>query len=190
MEQRFERRSILETGLAVSLTIGIPLIGNYFLGPLVAAVFLAGYGGGLALWLWSPVRANYDTIRLPFWCVFTVFILLHKWEERKTNFIEVLGHTITGITTPAMSPALVVGLLILPLGAWLLVPLLMRRNVAFGRFLAWTFFASMGISELAHFMFPLLWEAPYGYFPGMASVPVLAPLAWWGMWRMWGKGAR
>jgi hypothetical protein len=50
--------------------------------------------------------------------------------------------------------------------------------------LAWTFFTSMGITELAHFLLPLLTTEPYGYFPGMASVVVLAPLAWWGMWRL------
>jgi hypothetical protein len=60
----------------------------------------------------------------------------------------------------------------------------MGRGYEFGRFLAWTFFASMGITELAHFGLPLLTQRPYGYFPGMGSVVVLAPLAWWGMWRL------
>ena len=49
---------------------------------------------------------------------------------------------------------------------------------------AWTLFASMGLTELAHFIMPLLANEPYGYFPGMASVVILAPLAWWGMWRL------
>jgi hypothetical protein len=67
---------------------------------------------------------------------------------------------------------------------WLLIPWLVGRRHAFGYFLVWTFFASMGITELAHFVFPLFTGAPYGYFPGMASVVPLAPLAWWGIWRL------
>jgi len=47
--------------------------------------------------------------------------------------------------------------------------------------MAWSLFASMGITELAHFFLPFMTTDPYGYFPGMASVIVLAPLAWWGM---------
>jgi hypothetical protein len=39
----------------------------------------------------------------------------------------------------------------------------------------------MGITELAHFIFPVLVNEPYGYFPGMASVLVLAPRTWWGI---------
>lgn len=54
----------------------------------------------------------------------------------------------------------------------------------FGYFLAWTFFASMGITELAHFVLPFLTDKPYGYFPGMYSVIVLAPVAWWGMYKL------
>ncbi|WP_220466405.1 hypothetical protein [Dyadobacter psychrotolerans] len=47
--------------------------------------------------------------------------------------------------------------------------------------------SSMGITELAHFVLPLLTKEPYGYFPGMTRVIVLAPLAWWGMYRLSGK---
>jgi hypothetical protein len=53
-----------------------------------------------------------------------------------------------------------------------------------GYYLAWTFFASLGITELAHFVLPLFSEQPYGYFPGMATVVLLAPSAWWGMVRL------
>lgn len=38
--------------------------------------------------------------------------------------------------------------------------------------------------DSAAFLAPL--EAkPYGYFPGMGSTVVLAPLAWRGMYRLW-----
>jgi len=42
----------------------------------------------------------------------------------------------------------------------------------------------MGITELAHFVFPSFTNKAYGYFPGMASVVLLAPVAWWGMYRL------
>jgi len=44
----------------------------------------------------------------------------------------------------------------------------------------------MGLTELAHFaVFP--WLNPSGitaYVPGMWTVLALAPVAWWGMWRL------
>ncbi|WP_206110744.1 hypothetical protein [Pannonibacter phragmitetus] len=60
----------------------------------------------------------------------------------------------------------------------------MARGYAFGHYLAWTFFVSMGVIELAHFVFPLFGGRSYGYFPGMATVVLLAPVAWWGIYRM------
>lgn len=42
----------------------------------------------------------------------------------------------------------------------------------------------MGLTEPAHFIMPFLANETYGYFPGMGSVIILAPLAWWGMWRL------
>lgn len=66
------------------------------------------------------------------------------------------------------------------------MPFLVIHRVAFGYYLAWTAFAAMGITELAHFLiFPFLRGEPYSYFPGMASVILLAPVAWWGMLRLW-----
>ncbi|WP_137761645.1 hypothetical protein [Pontibacter sp. SGAir0037] len=63
------------------------------------------------------------------------------------------------------------------------IPFLHGRGYAFGYYLAWTFFAAMGITELAHFIFPFFTNGGDSYFPGMASVFVLAPFAWWGMYR-------
>ncbi len=45
------------------------------------------------------------------------------------------------------------------------------------------------MSELAHFVFPLMTGHAYGYFPGMATVFVLAPLALWGLWRLRRSGS-
>ena len=67
--------------------------------------------------------------------------------------------------------------------AWLLIPYLLRRGHELGYYLVASFFMSMGTTELAHFAFPLWIDRPYGYFPGMFSVILLAPTAWWGLWR-------
>ena len=57
-------------------------------------------------------------------------------------------------------------------------------GIQFGNYLTWTFFTAMGVTELAHFIFPFFTKEPYGYFPGMASVFFLAPVAWWGIYRL------
>lgn len=46
------------------------------------------------------------------------------------------------------------------------------------------FFASMEITELGQFVFPFFTQEPYGYFPGMLSVFLLAPMAWYSMWSL------
>lgn len=104
-------------------------------------------------------------------------------EERFSGFFDRLEE-ITGVATPAILSWDVILLVLLSVGAWLLAPIALERWPPVGRYLAWTFFASMGVTELAHFVFPLIVAGPYGYFPGMASVVLLAPAAWWGMARM------
>ncbi len=92
---------------------------------------------------------------------------------------------VTGIRTPEVTAVPIIALVGLSVDAWLLMPVLMARSQPFGRYLAWTFFASMGITELAHFLvFPWLNESVVAYVPGMWSVLALAPVAWWGMARL------
>ena len=174
--------SLIAAALIFSLLI--PALGYVYTGALVASLFRIGYLGGFLLWLLVPTSATWTMLRIPYWAAFAAFIFLHKVEENRARFFEVLGDKITGVPVPEVTPLLVVGLLILPIGAWLLIPYLVKRGHASGYFLAWTFFVSLGITELAHFVLPLLTDEPYGYFPGMMSVVVLAPLAWWGMYRL------
>lgn len=169
---------------AFGFSILVPLLGYFYLGWFYALIFLVGYVSGFVLWLAAPKDATWDSIRLPYWLTLAAFLLLHKVEENRTAFFEAVSARITGMPVPELSIGLVMGLLIIPVGAWLAIPVLFRRNHEFGRFLAWTFFASMGLTELAHFIMPVLANEPYGYFPGMASVFALAPLAWWGIWRL------
>lgn len=165
-------------------SLAVPALGYVYLGALVALLFLLGYVGGFLLWRLVPARASYASIRVPYWTTLLAFIALHKVEENVTDFFQVLGDRVTGVPVPEVTPLLVIGLLIVPIGAWAVGPALIKRGHDFGYYLAWTFFAAMGLTELAHFIFPLLAGGPYGYFPGMASVFVLAPLAWWGMFRL------
>ncbi len=116
------------------------------------------------------------------------FLILHKVEENRTAFFEIVSDRITGTPVPEISAGLILALLIVPIGAWLAVPFLVRRDYEFGHLLAWTFFTSMGIAELAHFLLPLLTTEPYGYFPGMASVVVLG--AWGDVRREFVNGRR
>lgn len=143
-----------------------------------------GYFGGFAFWIAAPQAASWRSIRLPYWLTLAAFLLLHKVEENRTAFFESVSARVTGTPVPEVSWGLILALLVIPVGAWLAIPFLARREPEFGRFLAWTFFASMGLTELAHFIMPMLANEPYGYFPGMASVVVLAPLAWWGISRL------
>ena len=170
--------------LALLFSLAVPLFGLIYLGPLYAALFLTGYLGGFVVWLLVRTGASWASIRVPYWLTMLAFLILHKVEENRTAFFEVVSDRITGTPVPEISVGLILALLIVPIGAWLAVPFLVRRDYEFGRLLAWTFFTSMGITELAHFLLPLLTTEPYGYFPGMASVVVLAPLAWWGTWRL------
>lgn len=96
------------------------------------------------------------------------------------------GRTVPEATSPAVIAMLAIGFV-----PWLLTLPLLRRQHPFGYYFAWTFFASIGLSELAHFfLFPFRVEGPYRYFPGMWSVLVLAPLAWVGIWRLWHRDDR
>ncbi len=181
-------RLLVATG-ALMFSLLIPAIGYVYLGPLVAFLFLLGYLGGFFLWLVVPVRVGWPYVRNPYWAALVIFIL-HKVEENQMEFFRVLGDRITGIATPELTPLLVLGLLVLPLGTWLSIPFLIKRRSTLGYFLAWTFFTSLGIVELAHFVFPVLTNEPYGYFPGMVSATILAPIGIWGMWRLSGMSPK
>ena len=173
--------------IAVLFSLLIPAFGYYYLGALYAILFLIGYMGGLIFWLLVPSKTPWTLLKLPFWLTMLAFLFLHKVEENRMEFFEVVSEKITGGTVPEFSVGLVIGLLILPIGAWLIIPFLLKRKHELGYYFIWTLFASMGITELAHFFLPFLTNEPYGYFPGMASVIILAPIAWWGMWRLFRK---
>ncbi len=161
----------------------IALFGYYYLGALVGLLFLIGYFGGFVFWVFIRTSPTWSSIRTPYFVALTAFIL-HKIEENRMKFFEILGEKITGIPMPEVSPLLVFGLLFIPIGAWLLIPSLLKRSHPLGCFLAWTYYASFSLVESAHFIFPLLTDEPYGYFPGMVSALILVPIGFWGMWKL------
>lgn len=177
-------KQLILVASALAFSLFVPLLGYLYLGFFYAVIFLTGYFGGFILWMSVPNNVPWRFIRLPYWLTLMAFLLLHKVEENRMQFFEAVSGRITGTPLPEFSPGLIVALLIIPVGAWLAVPFLIKRDYDIGRFLAWTFFASMGITELAHFLMPIFAGETYGYFPGMISATVLAPLAWWGMWRL------
>ncbi len=175
----------LTISIALVFTILVPSIGYVSFGPWPALLFLIGYLGGFILLLILPTRAPFSTIRSVYWITFGLFIL-HRVEEKVSGFFATLSE-MTGVPIPDVASIPVILLLMLSVGAWILGPVLYSKGNAFGHYLVWTFFASMGITELAHFVLPLFTGASYGYFPGMLSVFVLAPVAWWGMRRIVSK---
>lgn len=156
-------------------------VGYISFGVWTTFIFASGFLGGFIIWLFIPKATSFTSIKRPYWLTFIFFILLHRVEEYFSKFQEALSK-LTGNPVPEIkSPALIL-LVLASVGAWLFIPYLVKRRYSFGYYLAWTFFAAMGVTELAHFIFPLFWDKPYGYFPGMASVFILAPTAWWGMY--------
>ena len=167
---------------AAALFTGVVVVLGYvLLGIWPALLFAFGFVGGLVLWMAIPARPSFTTIRAPYFVALALFVV-HKAEERYLDFFPALSR-LTGVPMPDTGSVWVYALYACACG-WLLIPWLVGRGSPFGYFLAWTFFASMGLTELAHFLFPLLTTGPLDYFPGLASAALLVPAGWWGLWRM------
>lgn len=175
-------RNIPVTFIAFLFTLSILILGHLSFGLWTMLIFTSGFLGGFLLWLIFPRGASYESIRKIYFVTLGLFIL-HRIEEKTTGFFTELSK-ITQVPTPSILSWEIILLVLLSVGGWLLIPYLMKKGSEFGLYLTWTFFAAMGITELAHFAFPLFTNAPYGYFPGMASVILLAPVAWCGMLRL------
>lgn len=175
-------KSISTVVIALAWTVFVLGLGYAAFGFWVAAIFSSGFLGGFLVWLSMPGHACYSEIRAPYLACLVLFVL-HRIEEKTTGFFAALAE-LTGVPTPEIISVPVVLLVAASVGGWLLVLPLLRRGHPLGAYFAWTFFLAMGVTELAHFVFPIVAGGAYGYFPGMATVAVLAPLAWWGMLRL------
>ena len=166
---------------ATLFTVTAIFLGYAALGLLPAFIFTFGYAGGFLIWVFAKNETPFRKIVLPYFVTLALFIV-HKIEEREMGFFPALSK-LTGVPVP--DPTSIQAVLLYAIACvWLLIPLLIWKRSMFGYYLAWTFFASMGVTELAHFVLPLLRHEPYGYFPGMWSVIGLAPAAWWGMYKL------
>jgi len=160
-------------------SLAILAVGYAAFGFWTTMIFTVGFLGGWIAWMVVPSNGEWSDIRVPYFVTLILF-LGHRVEERVMGFFAAL-QAITGVETPEILSWEVILLVFTSVGAWLLVPVLVARRNAVGVYLAWTFFVSMGVTELAHF---LVVGGPYRYFPGMLSVALLAPAAWWGMVRL------
>lgn len=169
--------------VAAILTALVLLSSFWSLGFWTMVIVSAGFVGGFFLWLGFKSKANYDDLKWPFIFTFIAFVI-HRVEEKVSGFFERLSE-ITDVSTPEILSVPVILTVGTSVGSWLSIPYLLKRDSEFGRYLIWTFFTSMGLTELAHiFVFPFVVREPFSYFPGMASVFLLSPLGWWGIYRM------
>lgn len=176
------RKLDLTAIIALVFSIIILVIGYITFGIWPTLLFSLGFIGGWIAWMLLPTNGTWKDIKVPYFLTLLLFIG-HRVEEKVMDFFPALQE-ITGVPTPDILAPQVIGLVLTSVGAWLAIPFVVARNFAFGYYLAWTFFVSMGVTELAHYFFPFVTGGPYGYFPGMASVLFLAPVAWWGMVRL------
>lgn len=170
--------------LALLLTLTVLILGYILLGIIPMSLFPLGFLGGFFLWLRFPAYVSFTAIKTPFYLSFSFFIL-HKLEENYMGFFPALSK-ITGVPVPETN-SIAVYLLYIAAGLWFLIPYLIKRQNAFGYFLAWSFFTSMGVTELAHFILPFFADSTNYYFPGQATVYILAPAAWWGIYKLSNK---
>jgi len=166
---------------ATFFSLSVIYLGYIMLGLIPMILFAFGFLGGLILWLIFPSAFEFKSVRIPYFLTLGLFIV-HKVEEKYMDFFPKLSE-ITNVPVPEVN-SLKVYLLYTFAGAWLLIPILVNRKSHFGYYLTWTFFTTMGITELAHFILPFFTNNAYGYFPGMWSVIFLAPVAWWGLYRL------
>jgi hypothetical protein len=163
-------------------TVAILTVGYLAFGLITDLIFASGFLTGFIIWFFVKAEPSFDRIKIPYWGTLILFIL-HRVEEKAMNFFDKLAE-ITNVPTPDITSIEVITLVIVSVGAWLAIPYLVKRKYTIGYYLSWTFFSGMGITELAHFVFPFFTNESYGYFPGMGSVVLLAPFAWWGMYRL------
>lgn len=173
-----KHRNSAVVSAALLLTLTVLVLGFFMLGWLPMILFAFGFVGGFILWITVPTNFSFSAIRTAYFLTLILFVA-HKYEEKTRDFFPELSR-ITGVPVPDTN-SIGVYLLYAAAGAWLLIPTLVKAGSAFGYYLAWTFFTSMAITELAHFYLPLLTDKPYGYFPGMATALVLAPAGWYGL---------
>ena len=107
-------------------------------------IFSSGFLGGFIIWAILPINTvPYSRIKLPYWLTMGFFLSLHKVEENIFKFQEKLAE-ITGTLVPEVTQPTLILLVVASVGAWLLIPAMLKRGYDFAYYLAWTFFFSDG----------------------------------------------
>lgn len=172
---------LMVIGLLAAFTL---LFAYSAFGIITGTVLGTGYLIGTVAWLRRIPWVDFRSIRAPYWLTLAAFAL-HKVEENRMHFQQVTSD-LTGVQVPDPASFAVIMLLLIGVLPWLFIPWLYRKAPWFASYQAATLFASMGLTELAHFLvFPFMKDGPYAYYPGMLSVVLLAPLAWWGWFRLY-----
>lgn len=168
----------------LTITITILSLGYSAFGFWVMMIFASGFLFGFLLWLFIPTDVGFDKIKFPYWLCL-LFFLLHRIEEKVFGFFSFLSR-VTDVPTPEITSWNIILLVVFSVGGWLSVPYLIKRRNELGYYFAWTFFSAMGITELAHWIiFPFFSPATFSYIPGMASVIILSPAAWFGLLQLY-----
>ena len=144
-----KNKSLSIVGIAFLFSVLVPFVGYLSFGIWPALLFLTGYMGGFLLWLFFPTRAPFKSIKWIYIATFLLF-LVHRVEEKVSGFFATLAD-MTGVPIPEIVSVPIILLLLFSVLGWLIGPILYKRNISFGYYLVWTFFASMGITELPPF---------------------------------------
>lgn len=177
------KRSKFIVAAALLVTIDTLLLGYLAFGFLTSLIFSSGFLGGFLLWYFVRSETPYKKLKYPYFACLALF-LIHRVEEKYLGFFAFLAD-VTGVRTPEVLSWQVIALVVISVGSWLSIPFFLRAGHEFGYYFVWTFFAAMGITELAHWLvFPFVLDHPFHYVPGMISVLPLAPFAWVGMYRL------
>jgi len=173
----------VDVAVALGFTLLIILVGYLAAGPVIGLTFTGGFIFGFFVWLARPQHATFRAIKAPYLLVILGYAV-HRTEEEIGDFLpqleELQGSEMVEVTS--FWSLTLVALSVI----WFLAPLLMRRGHSFGHFAAWSVFIGFGVLEFAHYLFPFFdGDGGYSYYGGMWTVPLVAPIGWWGMWRLW-----
>lgn len=128
---------------AVLLTLLVLSSSFMSLGFWTMVIISSGFVGGIVFWLVVSSKVDWRVLRWPFIITFLLFVV-HRVEEKYSGFFERLSE-ITEVKTPEILSLPVILMVLTSVGSWLAIPYLLKRSSEFGRFLACTFFTSMGV---------------------------------------------
>lgn len=169
------RRRLARVWTGIAAIIASVLLAQFYLG-LVAFILAIPSSVALALWCAEPLDAVADSRVLQWYLLTMAALSVHMIEEYLAGFPAAMRalFEMTAFSDRAFVVGVVCGMQALfAVGAWAIAS---GRPV--GRYFAWFVFIGPGGSEWAHYVFPLLDDRPYGYFPGMwtACLPMIPGL--------------